>query len=154
MHVGASIIFQNPGKQQPDYAVWQDELALVDLIEPLGFDSVWATEHHITDYIMCPDPVQFLAYAAGRTTTAKLGTMVVVLPWRDPFRVDGRACEARPGIRRGAARVDAGVSGTDGSGAPVVRTGGRRLKIRRAGRTTTRHPEIRRERRGPAFVFG
>ncbi|MYA40181.1 MAG: LLM class flavin-dependent oxidoreductase, partial [Gemmatimonadetes bacterium] len=87
MHVGASIIFQNPGKQQPDHAVWEDELALVDLVEPLGFDSVWATEHHITDYIMCPDPVQFLAYAAGRTTIAKLGTMVVVLPWRDPFRV-------------------------------------------------------------------
>ncbi|MCY4077815.1 MAG: LLM class flavin-dependent oxidoreductase [Acidobacteria bacterium] len=87
MHVGASFIFQNPGKQQPDHAVWNDELALVDLVEPLGFDSVWATEHHITDYIMCPDPVQFLAYAAARTTTARLGTMVVVLPWRDPFRV-------------------------------------------------------------------
>ena len=87
MHVGASFIFQNPGKQQPDHAVWDEELAMVDLVEPLGFESVWATEHHITDYIMCPDPVQFLAYAAGRTTTAKLGTMVVVLPWRDPFRV-------------------------------------------------------------------
>ena len=87
MHVGASFIFQNPGKQQPDHAVWDEELAMVDLVEPLGFESVWATEHHITDYIMCPDPVQFLAYAAGRTATAKLGTMVVVLPWRDPFRV-------------------------------------------------------------------
>ena len=60
MHVGASFIFQNPGKQQPDRAVWDEELAMVDLVEPLGFESVWATEHHITDYIMCPDPVQFL----------------------------------------------------------------------------------------------
>ncbi|MCY4310823.1 MAG: LLM class flavin-dependent oxidoreductase, partial [Rhodospirillaceae bacterium] len=86
MHVGASFIFQNPGKRQPDHVVWEDELAMVDLIDPLGFDSVWATEHHITDYIMSPDPLQFLAYAAGRTKTAKLGTMVVVLPWREPFR--------------------------------------------------------------------
>ncbi len=86
MHVGASFIFQNPGRRQPDHVVWEDELAMVDLIDPLGFDSVWATEHHITDYIMSPDPLQFLAYAAGRTKTAQLGTMVVVLPWREPFR--------------------------------------------------------------------
>src|SRR5208283_5155236 len=33
------------------------------------------------------DPLQFLSYMAGRTKTAKLGSMVVVLPWHDPIRV-------------------------------------------------------------------
>ena len=32
MHVGASVIFQNPGKQQPDHVVWAEELTLVDLV--------------------------------------------------------------------------------------------------------------------------
>jgi alkanesulfonate monooxygenase SsuD/methylene tetrahydromethanopterin reductase-like flavin-dependent oxidoreductase (luciferase family) len=36
---------------------------------------------------MCPDVLQFLSYMAGRTTRAKLGSMVVVLPWHDPVRV-------------------------------------------------------------------
>ena len=37
-------------------------------------------EHHFDDYTMCPDVLQFLTYMAGRTKTAKLGSMVVVLP--------------------------------------------------------------------------
>ena len=36
---------------------------------------------------MCPDVTQFLSYMAGKTTRAKLGSMVIVLPWHDPMRV-------------------------------------------------------------------
>ena len=57
------------------------------MAEPLGFDSMWGVEHHFDDYTMCPDVLQFLTYMAGRTKTAKLGSMVVVLPWHDPIRV-------------------------------------------------------------------
>jgi len=62
-------------------------LRRAEAAEQLGFDSVWAPEHHFTDYTMCPDPLQFLSYIAGRTRRVKLGTMVVVLPWHDPMRV-------------------------------------------------------------------
>ncbi len=86
MHIGASLIFQSHGSNLPDHQVYRDDLALVDLVEPLGFDSVWSVEHHFTDYTMCPDVLQFLSYAAGRTTKAQLGSMVVVLPWHDPLR--------------------------------------------------------------------
>ena len=48
---------------------------LAELAEPLGFDSIWSVEHHFTDYTMCPDVLQFLAYMAGKTTRAKLGSM-------------------------------------------------------------------------------
>ena len=43
--------------------------SMADLVEPLGFDSVWAAEHHFTDYTMCPDPVSapHLASRAGRS---------------------------------------------------------------------------------------
>src|SRR5882724_1079548 len=87
MHVGMAAVFQNPGKARTDREVYTGELRLADLAEPLGFESVWGVEHHFTDYTMCPDVLQFLAYMAGRTERVQLGSMVVVLPWHDPLRV-------------------------------------------------------------------
>lgn len=87
MHVGMSVIFQNPDDAQPDRSVYQDDLALARLAEPLGFDSIWSVEHHFTDYTMCPDVFQFLSYMAGCTDHIQLGSMVCVLPWHDPLRV-------------------------------------------------------------------
>jgi len=87
MHVGYTPIFQNPGNHLPDGEVYRAEVRLAEMAEPMGFDSIWAIEHHFTDYTMCPDPVQFLTYMAGKTTTVQLGTAVIVLPWHDPMRV-------------------------------------------------------------------
>jgi alkanesulfonate monooxygenase SsuD/methylene tetrahydromethanopterin reductase-like flavin-dependent oxidoreductase (luciferase family) len=87
MHVGLAAIFQNPAKARADFEVYRQDLRLADLAEPLGFESVWGVEHHFTDYTMCPDVLQFLAYMAGRTERVQLGSMVVVLPWHDPLRV-------------------------------------------------------------------
>ena len=75
---------------------------------------LWSVEHHFTDYTMCPDVLQFLAYMAGKTQRVKLGSMVVVVPWHDPVRVteqvilldhlsNGRLIL---GIGRGLARVE------------------------------------------------
>jgi alkanesulfonate monooxygenase SsuD/methylene tetrahydromethanopterin reductase-like flavin-dependent oxidoreductase (luciferase family) len=86
MHVGMSAIFQGFGGSLSDREVWAADLRLADLAEPLGFDSIWSVEHHFTDYTMCPDVLQFLTYMAGRTSTVKLGSMVLVLPWHDPVR--------------------------------------------------------------------
>jgi len=78
---------QNPKRKRSDREVYEQELRLADLAEPLGFQSIWGVEHHFTDYTMCPDVLQFLTYMAGRTQRAQLGSMVVVLPWHDPMRV-------------------------------------------------------------------
>jgi len=109
-----ATVFQNPQKARADREVYRNELRLADLAEPLGFESVWGVEHHFTDYTMCPDVLQFLTYMAGRTRQAKLGSMVVVLPWHDPLRVaeevsmldnisEGRLIL---GLGRGAGRVE------------------------------------------------
>src|SRR5215831_8959385 len=87
MHVGMGAIFQNPEDERPDRDIYRDDLRLVDLAEPLGFESVWGVEHHFTDYTMCPDVLQFLTWAAARTEQIQIGSMVVVLPWHDPVRV-------------------------------------------------------------------
>ena len=78
MHVGMAAVFQNTGRALSDHQVYLNELALADMAEPLGFDSVWSVEHHFTDYTMCPDVLQFLSYMAGRTRHVRLGSMVVV----------------------------------------------------------------------------
>jgi alkanesulfonate monooxygenase SsuD/methylene tetrahydromethanopterin reductase-like flavin-dependent oxidoreductase (luciferase family) len=114
MHVGMATVFQNPKRGRSDHEVYRNELRLADLAEPLGFDSIWGVEHHFTDYTMCPDVLQFLTYMAGRTRTAKLGSMVVVLPWHDPMRVAEEVsmldniCDGRLilGLGRGAGRVE------------------------------------------------
>jgi len=86
MRVGMSAIFQGFGGSMSDQEVWAADLRLADLAEPLGFESIWSVEHHFSDYTMCPDVLQFLTYMAGRTSTVKLGSMVLVLPWHDPVR--------------------------------------------------------------------
>ena len=115
MHVGTAVIFQNPDAARSDRAVYTDDLALVDLAEPLGFQSVWGVEHHFTDYTMCPDVLQYLTWVAARTKTVQLGSMVVVLPWHDPVRVAEQIAmldiycgerELTLGFGRGAGRIE------------------------------------------------
>jgi alkanesulfonate monooxygenase SsuD/methylene tetrahydromethanopterin reductase-like flavin-dependent oxidoreductase (luciferase family) len=86
MKVGTALnMLSKPGHS--DAAVVAEHLALGDLAEPLGFDSLFALEHHFTGYAMSPSPAQLLSYFAGRTRRLTLGTAVIVLPWHDPVRV-------------------------------------------------------------------
>jgi alkanesulfonate monooxygenase SsuD/methylene tetrahydromethanopterin reductase-like flavin-dependent oxidoreductase (luciferase family) len=86
MRVGIALnMLQKPGRSDAD--VFAEHLALGDLAEPLGFDSLFALEHHFTGYAMSPSPTQLLSYFAGRTRRITLGTAVIVLPWHDPVRV-------------------------------------------------------------------
>ena len=113
MEVGVSLnMLQQEGRS--DASVMQNHLAIGDLVEPLGFDSIFALEHHFTGYSMSPQPTQTLAYFAGRTKRVKLGTAVIVLPWHDPVRVAEMIahldilCGGRClfGFGRGAARTE------------------------------------------------
>lgn len=124
MDVGMLSVFQaGLGQNLTDLEVYRNNLRICDLVEPLGFDSIWAAEHHFTDYTMCPSVTEFLAYMAGRTQRVKLGTAVLILPWhKDPGRIavemamldnlsEGRALM---GFGRGIGRVE-----YDGFGIPM-----------------------------------
>jgi len=116
MKLGASIIFQNYFRaQKPDWQLYEEDLALAEMVEPLGFDSLWGVEHHFSPYTMLPDVLQFLTYMAGRTRRIGFGSMVVVLPWHDPVRVAEQIamldlyCRDREltlGFGRGAGRIE------------------------------------------------
>jgi probable F420-dependent oxidoreductase len=54
---------------------------VVDTLERLAFDSVWLSEKIGGQ---APDPLVAMAFGAGRTTTLKFGTSVMVLPGRNP----------------------------------------------------------------------
>src|SRR5205823_1147447 len=70
-----------------DGQVYADNLAIADLLEPLGFDGLFQVEHHGSAYHMTSNPLALLYYMAGRTERLEMGTCVVVLPWNNPLRV-------------------------------------------------------------------
>ena len=76
------------GKQAiSDQQLYEEELALGSQIEPLGFDSYWAIDHHFSPYVMTGGALQHLTYFAGKTERIDFGTMVIVLPWYDPVMI-------------------------------------------------------------------
>jgi alkanesulfonate monooxygenase SsuD/methylene tetrahydromethanopterin reductase-like flavin-dependent oxidoreductase (luciferase family) len=88
MHVGMATGFAHQrGDAYPDAQFIREELENCVLAEELGFDSIWITEHHFTDYSMSNDPLQLLSYLAGRTRRIRLGTQVIVVPWHEPVRL-------------------------------------------------------------------
>jgi natural product biosynthesis luciferase-like monooxygenase protein len=64
---------------------WLDLLAES---EALGFDSLWANEHHFDPYGgIIPSPPTLLAALSQRTRQARLGTSIVVLPLHSPIEI-------------------------------------------------------------------
>jgi alkanesulfonate monooxygenase SsuD/methylene tetrahydromethanopterin reductase-like flavin-dependent oxidoreductase (luciferase family) len=86
MHVGLATGFANHSKAD-DGQFLREEFTQLELADELGFESVWITEHHFSDYSISPNPLYYLAYLAGRTKRVRLGTQVVVVPWHDPVRL-------------------------------------------------------------------
>jgi hypothetical protein len=100
MHCGVMVTGYNQGDWErllaedygrppavSDAANMDETLYLGELVEPLGFDSIWATEHYGSAYSMQPNPLQYLAYWAGRTRRVDVGTAVIVAPWWNPVRL-------------------------------------------------------------------
>jgi hypothetical protein len=72
MHVGYGAGFQHLGGYS-DRQFMREELGNCERAEPLGFDSVWVTEHHFDDYSISPDPCQVLSYCGkDKTYQARL----------------------------------------------------------------------------------
>src|ERR1044072_8680233 len=52
--------------------------------EALGFRSTFVVEHHFTGYGQVSATINLLTWLGARTTTLRLGTAVIVLPWHNP----------------------------------------------------------------------
>src|ERR1051325_3741338 len=52
--------------------------------EALGFRSTFVVEHHFTGYGQVSATLNLLTWLGARTTTLRLGTAGIVLPWHNP----------------------------------------------------------------------
>ena len=80
-------IRQLPSHPRPLQDLYRDHLEEAVLAERLGFDNVWASEHHFSDDAWNPSPITFLAAVAARTERVRIGTYVLLLPFHNPVRV-------------------------------------------------------------------
>ncbi len=122
MDVGIQTLFASYGWPGiTDSQVYDEDTRLALLAEELGFDVVWAVEHHFFDYSFCPDNTEWLAFVAGRTSTIDLGTAAVIMPWNEPLRVAEKVAlldqvsggRMRFGMGRGLSRREFGHFGID-----------------------------------------
>jgi natural product biosynthesis luciferase-like monooxygenase protein len=109
---------ERDGPHEALYANWIEQALLA---EALGYDTLWATEHHFRNFGgMCPNPQLLLAALATVTRRMRLGTAVTMLPLHNPMRIaedmamldtlSGGRLEV--GIGRGMAQTDFDVFGT------------------------------------------
>src|SRR5277367_1598838 len=70
-----------PWTNDSEHKLFKDALEQVELADRLGFDYVWATEHHfLEEYAHSSAPEIFLAAASQRTKNIRLGHGIVQLP--------------------------------------------------------------------------
>ncbi|RLA45866.1 MAG: hypothetical protein DRR06_06310 [Gammaproteobacteria bacterium] len=86
MKLGMLHLFENP-VDYTEQEVVTNQMELMVEAERLGYDSVWAAEHHFSEYGYCASPQVSLAAVAARTSTIRLGTGVVILPFHHPVRL-------------------------------------------------------------------
>jgi alkanesulfonate monooxygenase SsuD/methylene tetrahydromethanopterin reductase-like flavin-dependent oxidoreductase (luciferase family) len=70
-----------PWTQESDHALIKQALEQVELSDKVGYDYVWATEHHfLEEYAHSSAPEIFLAACAARTKNVRIGHGIVQTP--------------------------------------------------------------------------
>jgi alkanesulfonate monooxygenase SsuD/methylene tetrahydromethanopterin reductase-like flavin-dependent oxidoreductase (luciferase family) len=83
-----------PWTAESERQVYENALEQVRLADELGFDYVWAVEHHfLEEYSHCSGPDIFLSACAAQTSRIRVGHGVVacVPQYQSPIRVAERA---------------------------------------------------------------
>ena len=87
MKFGLLNFFEHPAGGKTEHRIFQEQLETLRTAEDLGFDYLWAPEHHFTEYGFCASPLLTLAAMATVTKRIRLASGVVVLPFNDPVRI-------------------------------------------------------------------
>ena len=89
-----------------DAAVYRDYIERVVEAEQLGFYGVYLVEHHFTGRGQVSASLSLLSHLAALTSTMRLGTAVVVVPWHNPLLLAEQAATVDV---LSAGRLDLGV---------------------------------------------
>ncbi|MTD13857.1 LLM class flavin-dependent oxidoreductase [Nakamurella sp. YIM 132087] len=82
MRIGLYMDLRNPGAKEDWAELYAAALDRVVHAEQAGLDAVWTTEHHMAPDGYLSQPLTLLAALAARTSRVRLGTAVVVTPFR------------------------------------------------------------------------
>ena len=85
---GARVSEEGPRSDSQGYASFVNYIVEA---ERLGYESMFLVEHHFTGIGQVSSSMSLLAYLAAKTSTIRLGTGVVVLPWHNPVLVAEQA---------------------------------------------------------------
>jgi len=110
----------HPTSEHPDRALQRD-MELVQHLDRLGYDEAWIGEHHSAGFEIIASPEVFIAGAAERTRSIRLGTGVSSLPYHHPLMLADRIMQLDHqtrgrvmfGVGPGALPSDAYMMGID-----------------------------------------
>lgn len=86
MRFGTYYFLQAPPGRS-DEEVVHGEFSQILLSEELGYDTVWLTEHHFTEYGISVSPMALAAAIAAKTERINIGLAAAILPFHDPIRL-------------------------------------------------------------------
>lgn len=87
MKFGILQFFSWPERRQALETVYARALQRIEIMDRNGYDAVWLTEHHFSDYSVCPSIPVMGAYAAARTKNIRIGTGVTLAAFYHPLRL-------------------------------------------------------------------
>jgi probable F420-dependent oxidoreductase len=76
-----------PGTDRSFHREYRDSMELVRLVEEVGLDGAWVSEHHFAADGYLPSLLPLMAAYAAITERIELGTGVVLAPFHDPIRL-------------------------------------------------------------------
>lgn len=109
-------------------ALYEARLQILEACDRAGFYSYHLAEHHGTPLGLAPSPSVFLAAAAQRTKTLRLGALVFTLSLYHPLRILDEICmldhlskgRLDVGIGRGISPIELGFYGINPDESPAI----------------------------------
>jgi hypothetical protein len=88
IRIGVLYGFRNPAVSGLSFpAMYARVLEQIELVDQLGFDHVWITEHHFVEDGYMPSPLVMSGAIAARTSRVAIGQDVMLLPFTNPVRL-------------------------------------------------------------------
>ena len=120
MRFGIFMAPFHPAGENPTLLI-DGDLALIEHLDHLGYDEAWIGEHHSAGSEIIASPEIFIAAAAQRTRSIKLGSGVISASYHNPLWVAERAVQLDHmtkgrfllGLGPGALPSDAAMIGLD-----------------------------------------
>lgn len=87
MKFGILQFFSWPERRVALPTVYHRALQRIEIMDKTGYDCVWLTEHHFSDYSVCPSIPVMGTYAAARTKRLRIGAAITLAAFYHPLRL-------------------------------------------------------------------